>query len=158
VTPAKVAGSPSPWGVVVAAGNVYWTDEGGGSDGTVRKMPLDGGPPVTLAAGQMLPDDLAVDPKNVYWTTADGWIRSAPLEGGSLVDIASGQGDPQGIASDGTNVYWVNVSSGSIVRAPVGGGPAVTLVTSQMDAWDLAIDATSVYWTSGGGVRKLTPK
>jgi len=66
--------SGHPGDIAVDATSVYWTDfdtssGSGGSNGTVMKVPVGGGPPTILASGQNWLDGIAVDATSVYWTT-----------------------------------------------------------------------------------------
>ena len=60
-----------PLGIAVDATSVYWTNYEGG---TVQKVGLGGGTPVTLASGQATPYDIAVDATSVYWTNLGGTV------------------------------------------------------------------------------------
>ena len=64
VTLVTLTGSAVPAGIAVDANNVYWIE----GLGSVRKVPIGGGSPVTLAPAPELPGGIAVDATNVYWT------------------------------------------------------------------------------------------
>jgi hypothetical protein len=67
-TPIILATDHRPSALAVDTGFVYW--ETNTDPGTVTKVPIGGGTPVTLATGQHTPQSLALDSTNVYWTTA----------------------------------------------------------------------------------------
>jgi DNA-binding beta-propeller fold protein YncE len=107
--------------IAVDSTSVYWTT----IDGSVTKIGLAGGSPVTLVSGQS-PQGIAVDANNVYWTntgasSTDGKVMKVPLGGGTPITLASGQNGPSGIAADRTSVYWVNydittMGNGAVMR------------------------------------------
>jgi hypothetical protein len=55
-------------GIAVDDANVYWTD--GGNPGSVRKVPIQGGPTTLLATDLQHPAGIAVDATSVYWVNA----------------------------------------------------------------------------------------
>lgn len=63
----------TPLSIAVDATSVYWTNAPSGSaSGSVMKVPIGGGTPITIAAGQTPASSnngglLAVDAMNVYW-------------------------------------------------------------------------------------------
>ena len=71
----------NPMSIAVDGTSVYWTDYD--LSGAVRKVPIDGGPPTTLASGLGFPSGIAVDAKGVYWTDYDlsGDVRVLPVGG-----------------------------------------------------------------------------
>ena len=86
---------------------------------------VDVGSVITLASGQNSPWAIAVDERNVYWTTGgtangDGTVMKVSKDGGSVTTIASAQPNPWGLAVDATRVYWTNhvPSSGTVMMAP----------------------------------------
>jgi hypothetical protein len=157
--------------LVIDATNIYWADS---TLHTVMKVPIGGGIPVTLAAGQNGLARIAVDSTNIYWTASnDGTVMMAPLYGGPAVTLAVLQSRPTGIAVDGASVYWTNNAGagscalGSVMKLPLGGGTPTTIASNQLYPDGIAVDGTSVYWTAGvsndlsvynGAVMKLTPK
>ncbi len=115
--PTLLAMADSPNTLAVDATNVYWTNFGdSGSNGTVMKIAMAGGPPTTLASGIRSPFGLAVDAIRVYWT-GDNAVMAVPIAGGAaatLVPQDAAQG-PFGIAVDTTSVYWTNGLQGPVV-------------------------------------------
>jgi hypothetical protein len=68
VTLATLAALAVPAAITVDATNVYWVE----ALGSVKKVPLAGGTPVTLAAAPNNPGGIAVDATSVYWTDSAG--------------------------------------------------------------------------------------
>ncbi len=149
------SGTEGGQGLVAAdASNVYavtsgWNcDDNNGSNGpdagmstpavltggtTLYAFPLNGGPPVELAAtGDGSPvSGVAVDSTNVYWA-AGTIVWSVPVGGGTPTPIAgnlgtpvvpcttsSSQGNNVSIASDGKHVYVADAAHNAIYRLPV---------------------------------------
>jgi len=100
-------GQANPFGIVLDATHVYWTNMG---DGSVMRANLDGTGRVALAQGRFSPTFLAVDAARVYWSESvdDGGVRSVPLTGGQVADLASHINHPWGLAIDGTTAYFDN--------------------------------------------------
>jgi hypothetical protein len=67
-TLATLATPAVPAYVTVDASNVYWIE----ALGSVKKVPLGGGTPVTLAGAPNTPGGIAVDATSVYWTDISG--------------------------------------------------------------------------------------
>jgi hypothetical protein len=138
-----------PNGVAIDATNAYWVNA---VQGTVKKVPLAGGTPVTLASGQPTASAaaIAVDAAGIYWTNAaTGTVMKVPLDGGTPTTLASKHGYPYAIAVDATSVYWTDYDEANVMRVPKGGGPSTTLASGQDNPQAIAIDATSVYWIDG---------
>ena len=169
-TTTLVSGRNLPTSIAVDADSIYWVENVGG---TVLKIPLRGGLPVTLASVPSAlpgnPASLAIDATSVYWTNAgrtmgDGVVLKVPIAGGTVTTLASGQCDPAGIAVDETSVYWANSSSnganGSVMKAALDGSHLTTLASGQNYPTSLVVDSTSLYWGNlvGASIMKLTPK
>jgi hypothetical protein len=123
----------------------------------------------TVGTPSQAPWAIAVDAKNVYFTslggcTSDGgapsgMVGSIPIAGGAPVTIASAQGSPDSIAVDSKSIYWVNKSdcsgNGSVVKIGLDGSGLTTLASNQAQASGIALDATNVYWTTSDGVLSI---
>jgi hypothetical protein len=135
-----------PTSLAVDATHVYWVDS---DDGTLARMPRDGGAITALATGASVntPWSVAVAGSYVYWIdTDDGAIRRTPKAGGATSTVATGQGQPMAIASDGSYVWWTQRdSTGShLRRVSTWGGAPTTLATGSGFA-ALAIDPWFAY-------------
>jgi hypothetical protein len=152
----------NPYAVAVDMTNLYVTDA---DVGTVMKAPLNGGPSVALATGQVNPTFIAVDATNVYWANggtaasdwADGSIMMVSLAGGTPVMLASAQNHLAAIAVDATNIYWVSggttknqFGDGALTTVPLSGGTPVTLASKQISPYRIAVDGSYVYWINLG--------
>jgi hypothetical protein len=64
------SGEPLPWGITTDGQNVYFVDynNGAGTPGYVKRVPIDGGSVVTLATGGAM-ISVALDAQCVYWTS-----------------------------------------------------------------------------------------
>jgi hypothetical protein len=69
--PTPLASAVGAAGIAVDTNNVYWVDNAGGA---VTKVPVHGGSPTILAAGQTNPRCVAVDSTSVYWTNEGGTV------------------------------------------------------------------------------------
>jgi hypothetical protein len=96
----------APNGLALDGENVYWTN----SNGTVMKVPKDGGCP-ELLANAFIPWGIAVDQTHVYWTNegydGTGTVMKVPIGGGCAAGLAAG-GNLLGIALTAGDVYWVD--------------------------------------------------
>ena len=131
---ASLASGQNPMGIAVDGTSVYWTNYDG--TGTVRKVPIDGGPLATLGSGFSFPSGITVDTRSVYWTDYDlvGAVWTFPIGGGVPTMIASGQVWPRNIVVDSTSVYWTNEANAdtntTLMKMPIGGGIPITLASS----------------------------
>lgn len=154
--------------------SLYWanvgTDRadglGPGHDGAIVASPLDGGPPVVLAAGQDSPRALALDDGALYWAAGgaaldDGGTSPAAL----LTTPADGNAQPSTIAGLSASPTAIAVRGSTLVVAaiaaptgqPGGGGPgfiasvptsggALTQLAAATRPVSIAVDDTTVYW------------
>ena len=114
----------------------------------------------TLTTNAGMPQAVAVDGTNVYWTDIQRKaVMAVPLAGGAVQTIAPGVADMTEIAVDDTNVYWSEPSANAVVRAvKTGGGTPVTLCTQAPAPETIVIGGGKVYFASdaysvmGGGI------
>lgn len=136
-----------------------------GSSGTVMRVPLDGGPSVTLASVAPGPFALAIDEEWVYYTIRDtGSVQRVRKTGGVVETVATEPDDANGadaIALDADHVYWTAV--GGVFRAPKTGGAAERIAEDDRGAEALAVDGGEAFWlergntsTTEGGVYKVS--
>ena len=109
--------------IAVDPTSVYWTinlfSANSGTEtctvGTVTKVSIDGGTPITLASGELCPSgQIAVDATAVYWVNSgqqangytDGSVMAVPLTGGTPITVAAMQDTAGGLAIDAASVYW----------------------------------------------------
>lgn len=121
--------------------------------------------PQILASSQPMPNAVAVDAQNVYFTNIlgvqgkPGDVRQVPLAGGSTSTLWSG-GTPEGVVADAAWVYFTNAAmTGTVSKVPIGGGTATPLSSPAQGGsgpQGIALDAGNVYWTENGTVMKAS--
>lgn len=148
--PSVVASNKArPSGIATDGSHVYWTNAA--ASGSVMKVPLRGGKPMTLAGSLTSPDGIAVDESHVYWTSSSGSVMSAPRDGGKPSTLAQKQDQPTSITARGGSVYWTNqTGAGSVMKVKASGDSAKPIVTGVNMPCGVAVDDQSVYYTSYG--------
>ncbi|MCL4468173.1 MAG: hypothetical protein M1591_04485 [Deltaproteobacteria bacterium] len=147
--------APANTWMAVDGSNVYWV-EGGGGNGAVKKISINGGNVITLASGLPSPVSIAVDSSNVYWTDRTGLVNKVPVNSGpvtTLYDGSSFGAAPLGIAVDNGNVYWGEAelsgsvfTGGAIKKIGTNGLTVTTLASGLTSPTDLTVDSQNVYW------------
>jgi hypothetical protein len=159
MTLAALSGSEAP-GIAVDATNVYWTDQGTGTNftGFLKSVPKAGGTVVTLASSLTVPVLATVGGGNVFWSAgADPGgdaIFSIPSAGGTASTLVN-DNNVVDIVADNNNVYWVDQSNG-VQQAPVAGGTPKVLAPTQGSGSAIATDGTNVYWADGASFSSMT--
>jgi hypothetical protein len=145
--------------LAVAGELLYLTDP---SLGEVLAVPIAGGDPTILAAGQPDPLGLAVDSTSIYFTirasTLAVSLLKTPLSGGAPTALASVPGqNAYSIALDVTHAYFTDTGENAIMRVSLRGGTAVAVASGQAAPYDLALDCHHIYWTNQGNPATGTP-
>ena len=105
-------------GIDVDESDVYVASAEGAQ---IVRLPLDGGPPVTVAEATW-PIDVGVDAQGVYWTDLDwndldaGEVRMQLKSGGASILLAGQQSKPGRLIADATHVYWVEADGNRVMR------------------------------------------
>jgi hypothetical protein len=134
--------------------SVFWIDwlagDAGQQNGRVMKVGVDGGSETTLASTPgVVPESLAMDGTNVYWTESDGKLWQVSKVGGTAQPlVASGVATP--VAASGGSVYFCPSTGGGVQSVPVDGGTVITLAAAGQPV-DLVVAGGSVYWADSSG-------
>lgn len=151
-TPVTLASSQyNLTGLAVDASDVYWgSGDTSPGNGSIHKVPLDGGPAFQVTAGMSYPQSIAVDANRVYcYNNAGGGsvVLAAPLAGGPRAVLASSDSFRiRGVAADSSGVYWVEGGApgkGAVMKL-LPGGKQNTL--APLPGFAIALGGQSVYW------------
>jgi len=165
----------SAWGIAVAGGTVYWTNDTGGITSEVNGLPVGGGSWSNVFTGLATPVQLAASGTTlaVLLGNQGGGVAVGPTtaKGQTAMMLTGGQPMPFEIATDGVSAYWTNSDPndfGAITTPPYvqlmkvalsGKGQAQILASASAQGvqpgWGVAVDSQWVYWLSvGGGLQK----
>jgi hypothetical protein len=148
--------SSAPYQVVVAGSIVYWTDAGTGgiyqcAAGATCATPVTFLAPAPVPDGgtAVLPQLLAVDASNLYWSDTAGNVNSMALSGGSPVVLAAAAFPTSLVAFDG-RAYWQTPSA---VYSCLSGTPCSSLYSADPGGSfsGMATDGADLYWADAAG-------
>jgi hypothetical protein len=124
----------------------------------IKSVPIAGGVPETLAAGDFYVTAIASDGERVYWTEDPlATVRSVSVTGGEVQTLTTGSGPSGLIGVNGDYLYWTE-GFDLILRIPKGGGTVETVAAQLPFLSDLAVDASGVYFSEqDSGLVQSTP-
>jgi hypothetical protein len=141
----------------------YFFSTDGGATSTIKRVPLAGGPAVTLATLTNIDivnshRNLAADGVNLYWQDVSS-VRKMPIGGGAItvLDASSPNTPSAGIALQGDNVIYASVNDVRFVpKAGAVTSPLFrTIATASSRVTALHAVSNGVYWgEQGGAVRR----
>jgi hypothetical protein len=169
--PSRVLVAKSVADVVVAGDALYFSQYGPENSATISTMPLTGGTPRVLAAGQPVGSCLTVANGMIYWVnhnippTGAGAIMGLPVTGGVPRTLVEPNHEmfPWFMRADKEWLYWVETRGGgySLWHAPVTGGQRTLLGTAPTKAMNrdnrdhIELDETHVYWNARESVARI---
>lgn len=130
--------------MVVDDTHIYWSDY---FKGTIQKMPLSGGPPVTIALGIYHPTDLLLDGATLYLLADDGnSLKSLPTGGGVVTNIATISGS-RAMTKVGNSFY---LAGNGLNRFDLSSGVTTPLVEGADIYYPAVVSSTYIYWITSG--------
>jgi hypothetical protein len=143
-------------------GNIFWTNQTGGSIGEYVIASNTASTPVT---GLAAPQGIAADGTDLFFTdTSLEEIVRYPLPSGPSQPVATGSSSaPAGVTIDGTNAYFVDDGTGVVGLIPFTSWSSAgmrTLKSGESFPWSIAVSGSLVYWvnypiTSNGSVNAV---
>jgi hypothetical protein len=130
-------------GIAVDEFSLYFIKQ----DGSLKSVPLDGGPTRELATGITDPRHIVLSEDAVYLGTSLGTVAWGPKAGGAAEPLIEGEPDIMGLAVDKTHVYF---TAGDRIQA-VSLADAVqeALVEDQIYPDTLAQSGGFLHWSGG---------
>lgn len=163
--------------LAVDAKHLYWTSRGavGAGNGSILRMPIEGGAVTTLATGQADPTQIAVGTTHVYWTNTGDFHASVglmrvPVAGGEAETVVSTQSavyaqyaEMGGVFVDAENLYYTvkgtqeyDHYNGTVMQMPLIGGETTTLASAlRYVGPSLAIRGCQVYFEATGALHRV---
>lgn len=150
--PLILALAPTIYDTALDATSIYWTT----NVGSVNKVSINGGNPVTILAGSNDFYLITVDATTIYlvYRTTDEIVKM-PIDGGPLTEVDPGPGGVRVLLVDETHMYWTNEDSDTVNKIPIGGGNRTVLATTLMPTgWGtmaMALRDGTLYYGEHGG-------
>jgi hypothetical protein len=120
------------------------------------KVPVGGGQPSVVAAGQGHPQGIVANGAQIYWSSSTS-ILSAAIAGGPVTTVAAGQAGPWGLAMGTGLLLWINQGTysksfhdGAVQGLQLSTAGLATLASAQYEPSAIAADAVNVYWADLG--------
>lgn len=146
---------------------VYWMENlFPGSSAAVRRLPVAGGPVMTLVSGfDSRNGGIAVDGHSVFYAVADypagDSLMAVPAAGGEPDFLGLATSTPLQLAVDAIRLYWTHESG--ISAQPLAGGPVEVLATTAARPFALSLRDADVVWSdwrpelpqAGGAIRSV---
>ncbi len=124
---------------------VYWSRV---NDGTVQRVPLEGGPTEVVTRIDGRAYQLAISGQTLFIRDGSDIWSFAQNELRRFAD-AAGDGD---IVADSRDVVWTNAYTGEVfIKAVHGDRPARVLASGLAKPYDVTMDATHAYWANLDG-------
>jgi hypothetical protein len=150
------AGTPNHIEIREPDPHVYWTNNPQ-TNGSVARVPTDGGLVETIAPDEVFLHSLTVDSTHVYFASGYG-VRRCPLAGcpdGGVAQVLVDGDDAQGVAlNDAGRLAWTNYAGGVQSCAKGASCDASTsgtqIATAQNSPGAIAIDDTKAFWVNYG--------
>ncbi len=130
-------------GPVVDERFVYW-----GTDTTVNKVPVGGGPPTVMTSGEVFVENLAVNSGSAFWY--DGvkmdlrrqyFVLPAPTTIVPSIEYC------YGLAVNESQIYWTDWYRKQVATAKYSDYAKITLASTNGYPDNIKIDSVNVYWS-----------
>lgn len=116
--------------------------------GIVFHVPLEGGPATAVVTIRGGPSNLAVDARNLYWSTGPS-LMTMPLGGGPVTTISTPAGVLSSLTVQGSTLYYLSINAQAMSVSIQGGAPT-PLLSGQRPLSGMALDATNLYVSLNG--------
>ena len=134
-----------------------------GDNFRIKKIPLAGGVPETVALGSFYITDLVTDGTYVYWVEDDfSNVFKAPVGGGAVtllgaVPAGTAAGPAGPIRLQGGVVYWMT-NFDAIISVPAAGGTSQVVASGLPFLNDFVVEGANIYFSENdtGKIRKMS--
>jgi hypothetical protein len=136
----------------VGAQEIAWVDAGhhdaSFADGRIRAVARTGGTPRTLADQRVLPNDIAMFDRRLYWGEIDGeQVVTTDLDGLDLHVLAS-SGEHESVVAGAAGIAWTEagITTGRVLLLRPGATTAAPVVDGLVNPGGLVLVDMDLYW------------